>query len=108
MFISSIVLSEVTHDYSVIPGKYCEFIQSSNQIPPGSNVAGYEDPKGEDREGVHESAAIVRTLLSLGFAHWGLQWPVGVTRLRKSGWRAQEEPLFGDDDVMLIAGLTVV
>jgi hypothetical protein len=53
----------------VIPGKNSKLIKSSYQIPPGSNVAGYEDPKGEDREGVHESAAIVHTLLSLGSAH---------------------------------------
>jgi hypothetical protein len=82
-FISSIVLSEITHDDSVIPGKYGELIQSSNQIPPGSNVASYEDPKGEDREGVHESAAIVRTLLSLGFA-LGTSM-AGGTRLACSG-----------------------
>jgi hypothetical protein len=69
----------------VVPGKNGELIQSSNQIPPGSNVAGYEDPKGEDREGVHESAAIVRTLLSLGPAHWGVQWPEGVMQLPRSG-----------------------
>jgi hypothetical protein len=54
----------------VIPGKNGELIQSSNQIPPGSNVAGYEDPKSEDRKGVHEEAAIVRTLLSLAPAPW--------------------------------------
>jgi hypothetical protein len=48
----------------VIPSKDCQLIQSSNQIPPSGDVSGYEDPKGEDREGVHESAAIAGALLS--------------------------------------------
>jgi hypothetical protein len=48
----------------VIPSKDCELIQSSNQIPPGGDVSGYEDTKGEDREGVHESAVIAGALLS--------------------------------------------
>jgi hypothetical protein len=67
----------------VVPSKYGELIQSSNQIPPGSNVASYEDPKGEDRERVHESAAIAHTLLSLGFVHLRLQWPAGVNATKK-------------------------
>lgn len=44
--------------YSVIPCEYCKLIKSSNQIPPRSDVAGYEDRKCEDREGVHESFPI--------------------------------------------------
>ena len=43
---------------SVIPGKYCKVIKSSNKVPPRSDVAGYEDPKGENREGVHESLSL--------------------------------------------------
>jgi len=42
----------------VIPSEYGKLIKTSNQIPPGCDVAGHEDPKGQDREGVHESAAI--------------------------------------------------
>lgn len=40
--------------YSVIPCEYCKLIKSSNQIPPRSDVAGYENRKCENREGVHE------------------------------------------------------
>ena len=79
----------------MVPSKNGQLTESSNQIPPGSNVAGDEDPKGEDREGVHESAAIIRTLLSLGLAHWEFN--------DQKLWRdynsrdlvpVQEEPLF--------------
>lgn len=70
-----------THDNSVIPGENGELIQSSDQIPPGSNVAGYEDPKGEDRKGVHESAAIVGALLFSDPAHLGNSMAGRVTRL---------------------------
>lgn len=43
-----LVVSNGTHNDSVIPGEYGQFIQSSNKIPPRSDVAGYEDRKGED------------------------------------------------------------
>lgn len=60
---------EATHNDSVIPSKDCKFIQSSNQIPPSGDISGYEDTKGEDREGVHESAAIAGALLFEILAH---------------------------------------
>lgn len=44
--------------YSVIPCEDCKLIKSSNQIPPRSDVAGYENRKCENREGVHESFPI--------------------------------------------------
>jgi len=47
-----------TYDDSVVPGEDCKLIKSSNQIPPRSDVAGYEDRKSEDRKGVHESPSI--------------------------------------------------
>lgn len=50
--------------YSVIPCEYDKFIKSSNQIPPRSDVAGYEDRKCEDGKRVHESLAIARASLS--------------------------------------------
>lgn len=53
-----------THDNSVVPSKNRELIQSSNQIPPGGYVAGYEDAEGQDRERVHESTSIAGALLS--------------------------------------------
>jgi hypothetical protein len=81
----------------VIPGKNGELIQSSNQIPPGSNIAGYEDPKGEGREGVHESAAIVRTLLFLGPAHWEFNGRRVWSDYKSRGWEA----LSGDDGCCL-------
>jgi hypothetical protein len=46
------------YDDSVIPGEDGKLIKSSNKIPPRSDVAGYEDRKCEDREGVHESPSI--------------------------------------------------
>lgn len=51
-----------TYDDSVVPGEDGKIIQSSNQIPPRSDVACYEDPKSEDRERVHESFSIARAL----------------------------------------------
>jgi hypothetical protein len=42
----------------VVPGKDCKLIKSSYQIPPRSDVSGYEDGKSEDGEGVHESRPI--------------------------------------------------
>jgi hypothetical protein len=47
-----------TYNDSVVPGEDCKLIKSSNQIPPRSDVAGYEDRKSEDGEGVHESPPI--------------------------------------------------
>jgi hypothetical protein len=49
---------DISYHNSVIPGKYCKVIKSSNKVPPRSDVAGYEDPKGENREGVHESLSL--------------------------------------------------
>lgn len=49
-----------TCDDSVVPGEDSKLIQSSNQIPPRSDVTGYEDRKSEYREGVHESPPIAR------------------------------------------------
>lgn len=43
------------YDDSVVPGKDDQLIKSGNQIPTGSDVARYEDRKGEDRKRVHES-----------------------------------------------------
>lgn len=42
----------------MIPCEYCKLIKSGNQVPPRSDVAGYENRKCEDREGVHESFPI--------------------------------------------------
>jgi hypothetical protein len=47
----------------VIPGEDGKFIQPSNQIPPGCDISGDEDTKGQNREGVHESAAMAGALL---------------------------------------------
>jgi len=48
----------ITHHNSVIPSKDGKLIESCNQIPPRSDVAGYEDAKSKNREGVHESLPI--------------------------------------------------
>lgn len=47
--------SAKAYDDSVVPGEDSKLIKSSDQIPPRSDVAGYEDRKSENREGVHES-----------------------------------------------------
>jgi hypothetical protein len=60
---------EETDNNSVIPGEDSKLIQTGNQIPPGCDVAGYEDPKGQDRKGVHELAAIAGALLFGDSAH---------------------------------------
>lgn len=44
-----------TYHDSVVPSKNGKLVESSYQIPPRSDVAGYEDRKGEDGEWVHES-----------------------------------------------------
>lgn len=49
-----------TYNNSVVPSKDSEVIKSSYQIPPRSDVARYEDPKGDYREGVHEYFSTVR------------------------------------------------
>jgi hypothetical protein len=49
-----------TYDNSVVPSKDSEVIKSSYQIPPRSDVARYEDPKGDYRDGVHEYFSTVR------------------------------------------------
>lgn len=46
---------KATYNNSVVPGKYGELIEPSNQIPARSDIAGNEDRKREDGEGVHES-----------------------------------------------------
>jgi hypothetical protein len=46
---------------SVVPGEDGELIQPSNQIPPRSDIASYEDRKSENRERVHESLATAVT-----------------------------------------------
>lgn len=48
------------HD-SVVPGEDSELIQPSDQIPPRSDIASYEDRKSENRERVHESLATALT-----------------------------------------------
>ncbi len=48
---------DATYDNPVVPGEDSKLIKSSNQIPPRSNVAGYEDRKCEYGEGVHESSS---------------------------------------------------
>lgn len=50
--------SAKTYDDSVVPSEDSQVIKSSDQIPPRSDVAGYEDRKSENREGVHESPSI--------------------------------------------------
>ncbi len=45
-----------THDNSVVPGKYCQLIEASNEIPSSGYVAGDEDSQGQDRKGVHRIA----------------------------------------------------
>lgn len=47
----------------MIPSKDRKLVQPSDQIPPGCDVAGYKDPEGQNRKGVHESATFARTLL---------------------------------------------
>ena len=54
---------EGTYNNSVVPSKNDQIIEPGNQIPPRSDVAGYEDRKSEDREGVHESGSTVRASL---------------------------------------------
>ncbi len=39
----------------MISGEYCKLIQSRYQVPACSDVAGDEDTKGEDGEGVHQT-----------------------------------------------------
>ena len=48
----------VAYHNSVVPGEDCKVIKSRYQIPPRSDIAGYEDRKSENREGVHESLSI--------------------------------------------------
>lgn len=48
-----------TYNNTVVPGEDGKLIKSSNQIPPGSNVAGYEYAKGQDGERVHEAAVLL-------------------------------------------------
>lgn len=59
------------YNNTVVPGKDGKLIKSSDQIPPGSNVAGYEYAKGQDGKWVHEAALLltIRVWLSLS-AHW--------------------------------------
>ena len=63
------------YNNTVVPGKDGKLIKSSDQIPPGSNVAGDEYAKGQDRERVHEAAVLLtmRWYLSLS-AHWRLRY----------------------------------
>ena len=42
----------------MIPGEDCKLIKPSDQIPPRSDVAGYEDRKGEYGERVHECLSL--------------------------------------------------
>lgn len=46
---------------AVVPCEYSKIVEASHQIPPRSDVAGYEDRKSEDREGVHEFLPIAGT-----------------------------------------------
>ncbi|KAH9819849.1 hypothetical protein Tdes44962_MAKER00838 [Teratosphaeria destructans] len=53
-------------DYdAVVPGEYGKFIQSSNEIPTGSNVASKEDAASEDGDWVHRVAQSCSTSLML-------------------------------------------
>lgn len=47
------------YNNTVVPGKDGKLIKSSDQIPPGSNVAGYEYAKGQDGKWVHEAALLL-------------------------------------------------
>jgi hypothetical protein len=59
------------HNDSVVPSKDRKFIKSSNQIPPGCDVAGYEYAQGQDRERVHEAALLLDHGISSWIsAHW--------------------------------------
>ena len=55
------------YNNTVVPGKNGKLIKSSDQIPPGCNVAGYEYAKGQDGKWVHEAALLLtmRVWLSL-------------------------------------------
>ena len=44
-----------THHDAVIPRENGQFVKTGDKVPPGGDVARDEDPKGEDRKGVHES-----------------------------------------------------
>ena len=63
----SIGRSSSPYNNTVVPGKDGKLIKSSDQIPPGSNVAGYEYAKGQDGKWVHEAALLLtmRVWLSL-------------------------------------------
>lgn len=45
-----------THNDTVFPSKDGKFIETSDQIPTGSNVASDEDAERQNRKGVHRSA----------------------------------------------------
>ena len=42
-----------THNDSVVPGEDREFIQACNKVPARGDVAGQEDAKSQDGDGVH-------------------------------------------------------
>jgi hypothetical protein len=42
-----------THDHSVVPGKDGQLIEAGDEVPSGGDVAGDEDAKSQDGEGVH-------------------------------------------------------
>lgn len=41
---------------SVVPGKDGKLVEARNEVPSSGDVAGYEDGKADDREGVHRIA----------------------------------------------------
>lgn len=45
-----------THNDTVVPGEDGELVEACDQIPSGSDVASYEDTKGEDGKRVHRIA----------------------------------------------------
>jgi hypothetical protein len=50
----------------VIPGEYCKLIQSSDEIPAGSDVSSDEYADGKCGEGVHAEEQLERLRLGVG------------------------------------------
>jgi hypothetical protein len=48
-------MSYSTYNYPVVPSEDSKLVQSSDEIPPCSDIAGDKYSKGENRERVHES-----------------------------------------------------
>jgi hypothetical protein len=48
-----------TYDNSVVPGKDCKLIKSSDEIPPSCDVAGYEYAECQDGKRGHEAALLL-------------------------------------------------